>query len=103
MMGRASLTSVFLKIACEVVKSNVSEISLVCFPVLSLGEKSDTCLARGTPENCDRKNLCSSEHGASFSSGAVVHFIGKPMPKNRYRLKLLLEHRAVCFLKGHFV
>lgn len=52
-------------------KSNVSENSLVCFHVLSLGEKkSDMRLARGAQKNLDGKRLCSQEHGGSFSSAA---------------------------------
>lgn len=85
-------------------KNNMPENSLVCFHVLSLGEKkSDMLLARGAPKNLDGKRLCSQEHGGSFSSVAVVRFIRKPVSKNRCGLKLLLEHRAICFLKEHFV
>ena len=33
----------------------------------------------------------------------AVHFIRKPVSKNRCWMKLLLEHRAIWLLKGHFV
>jgi hypothetical protein len=53
-LGRASLTYMFLKIACEVVKNNVSENSLVCFHVFSLGEKKSDVPGWGSPRELGR-------------------------------------------------
>lgn len=51
----------------------------------------------------DGRRLCPQKHECSFSSVTAVYFIRKPMSKNRCRMKLLLEPRAIWLLKGHFV
>lgn len=87
-------------------KSNLFEKQFSNFLCLTPWERRPgvgTVASRAAEALCEVQAAVSAGTPRLIQLVTAVHFIRKPVSKNRCWMKLLLEHRAIWLLKGHFV